>query len=144
MTRKIKIAAAQYPLDELKDLDAYEAKITRWVEEAVSAGAGLLVFPEYGSMELASIGGKASDVQASFDVVSGLVPELDRVHAKACGETWGDDCCGLRPAAQAGLHDECGAYLWPYGNPGALRQDHADAVGARALEHRFGQDADRV
>ena len=46
MTRKIKIAAAQYPLDELKDLAAYEAKITRWVEEAVSAGAGLLVFPE--------------------------------------------------------------------------------------------------
>ena len=59
MTRKIKIAAAQYPLDELKDLAAYEAKITRWVEEAVNAGAGLLVFPEYGSMELASIGGKA-------------------------------------------------------------------------------------
>ena len=49
MTRKIKIAAAQYPLDELKDLAAYEAKITRWVEEAVAAGAGLLVFPEYGS-----------------------------------------------------------------------------------------------
>ena len=33
-------------------------------------------------MELASSGGKAGDVQASFDVVSGLVPELDRVHAK--------------------------------------------------------------
>jgi predicted amidohydrolase len=82
MTRKIKIAAAQYPLDELKDLQAYEAKITRWVEEAVNAGAGLLVFPEYGSMELASIGGKAGEVQASFDVVSGLVPELDRVHVK--------------------------------------------------------------
>ena len=61
---------------------AYEAKITRWVEEAVAAGAKLLVFPEYGSMELASIGGKASDVQASFDAVSGLVPELDRVHSK--------------------------------------------------------------
>jgi hypothetical protein len=59
MTRKIKIAAAQYPLDELKDLRAYQAKITRWVEEAVVAGANLLVFPEYGSMELASIGGKA-------------------------------------------------------------------------------------
>ena len=64
MTRKIKIAAAQYPLDELKDLAAYEAKITRWVDEAVSAGAGLLVFPEYGAMELSSIGGNASDVQS--------------------------------------------------------------------------------
>ena len=81
MTRKIKIAAAQYPLDELKSISAYEAKITRWVEEAVEQGAGLLVFPEYGSMELASIGGKASDVQASFDAVSALVPEIDRVHS---------------------------------------------------------------
>ena len=81
MTRKIKIAAAQYPLDELRDLRAYEAKIRRWTEEAVAAGAKLLVFPEYGSMELASIGGKASDVQTSFDAVSALVPELDRVHS---------------------------------------------------------------
>ena len=83
MTRKIKIAAAQYPLDELKDLHAYEAKITRWVEEAVAAGAKLLVFPEYGSMELASIDGKAGDVQPSFDAVSALVPELDRVHSNS-------------------------------------------------------------
>jgi predicted amidohydrolase len=82
MTRKIKIAASQYPLDELKDLAAYEAKITRWVDEAVGAGAGLLVFPEYGAMELAGIGGKAGDVQASFDAVSGLMPDLDRVHAR--------------------------------------------------------------
>lgn len=58
MARKIKIAAAQYPLDELNDLKAYEAKITRWVDEAVGAGAGLLVFPEYGAMELAGIGAR--------------------------------------------------------------------------------------
>lgn len=81
MTRKIKIAAAQYPLDELKSFKDYEAKITRWVEEAVGQGAGLLVFPEYGAMELASISGVAGDVKASFDAVSALVPEVDRVHA---------------------------------------------------------------
>ena len=102
MTRKIKIAAAQYPLDELKDLAAYEAKITRWVEEAVSAGAGLLVFPEYGSMELASIGGNASDVQASFDVVSGLVPELDRVHAQLAAKHGVTIVAGSGPQHKAG------------------------------------------
>ena len=144
MTRKIKIAAAQYPLDELKDLAAYEAKITRWVEEAVGAGAGLLVFPEYGSMELASIGGKAADVQASFDVVSGLVPELDRVHAALAAKHGVTIVAGSGPQRAAGLHDECGAYLWAHGNPWALRQDHADAVGARAVEHCFGQDAHGV
>ena len=81
MTRKIKIAAAQYPLDELQNLAAYEAKITRWVEEAVTAGAKLLVFPEYGAMELAAIGGYAGDVAKSFDAVSALTVEIDRVHA---------------------------------------------------------------
>jgi predicted amidohydrolase len=81
MTRKIKIAAAQYPLDELKDIAAYETKITRWVGDAVSAGAKLLVFPEYGAMELASIGGLAANVEASFDAVSALTVEIDRVHS---------------------------------------------------------------
>ena len=46
MTRKITIAAAQYPLDALKSLAEYEAKITRWVEEAVGQAAELLLFPE--------------------------------------------------------------------------------------------------
>ncbi len=81
MTRKIKIAAAQYPLDELQSIAAYEAKITQWVDEAVSAGARLLVFPEYGAMELASIGGHAGNVEASFDAVSALTGEIDRVHS---------------------------------------------------------------
>ena len=81
MTRTIKIAAAQYPLDELSSLIAYEAKITRWVEEAVAENAQLLVFPEYGAMELAAIGGHAGDVAASFDAVSALTVELDRVHS---------------------------------------------------------------
>lgn len=81
MTRKITIAAAQYPLDALKSLAEYEAKITRWVEEAVGQGAELLVFPEYGAMELAAITGNAGDVSASFDAVSALVPEADQLHA---------------------------------------------------------------
>jgi predicted amidohydrolase len=82
MTRKITIAAAQYPLDELKSFAEYEAKITRWVEEAVGAGAELLVFPEYGAMELAAITGSAGDVAASFDAVSALTPETDGVFSR--------------------------------------------------------------
>jgi predicted amidohydrolase len=81
MTRRIKIAAAQYPLDELKSLQEYEAKITRWVEEAVGAGAQLLVFPEYGAMELASIDGRAGDLEASFDAVSALAAATARINA---------------------------------------------------------------
>lgn len=79
MPRTYKIAAAQYPLDELKSFAAYEAKINRWVEVAVGQGAELLVFPEYGAMELAAITGSAGDVAASFDAVSALVTETDGV-----------------------------------------------------------------
>lgn len=80
MSRTLRIAAAQYPLTEFTSLDQYEAKITRWVEDAVNSGAELLVFPEYGSMELCSIGDRGRDLQVSIDAVSGLVPEIRRIH----------------------------------------------------------------
>ncbi len=59
MTGDIKVAAAAYPLDRLQSWSEYEAKIARWVAEAAGQGAKLLVFPEYGAMELASLGGTA-------------------------------------------------------------------------------------
>jgi len=80
MTRILKIAAAQYPLSDLTDLAAYEEKIARWVGEAVGEGAELLVFPEYGAMELAATVGKGGDLRQSMTAVSDLIPELDRVH----------------------------------------------------------------
>ena len=49
------LAAAAYPLSSLVDFAEYANKLTIWVEDAVAAGAHLLVFPEYGSMELASL-----------------------------------------------------------------------------------------
>ena len=64
MSRTLSIAAAQYPMSEFSGIGEYEAKITRWVEDAVSHGAELLVFPEYGSMELCSIGGRGQDLCA--------------------------------------------------------------------------------
>ena len=41
------VAAAQYPIDRLDSWEAYEAKLTRWVEEAAAQGPKLAVFPEY-------------------------------------------------------------------------------------------------
>ncbi len=55
MTNPFRIATAAYPIDFLGDWATYVAKITRWVDEAATAGAKLLVFPEYFSMELASL-----------------------------------------------------------------------------------------
>ncbi|HXH03728.1 MAG TPA: carbon-nitrogen hydrolase family protein [Candidatus Competibacteraceae bacterium] len=49
------IAAAQYPIEFLGDWQRYQEKLTGWVERAVAQGARLLVFPEYASLELASL-----------------------------------------------------------------------------------------
>jgi predicted amidohydrolase len=64
MTTAFRIAAAQYPIDFLGDWAAYGSKISRWVAQAAEHGARLLVFPEYFSMELASL--FSADVYASL------------------------------------------------------------------------------
>ena len=55
MNGPFRIAAAQYPIEFLGDWATYETKIARWVGDAARNGARLLVFPEYFSMELASL-----------------------------------------------------------------------------------------
>jgi predicted amidohydrolase len=78
----MKIATAAYPMDFLPDWQAYEDKITKWVSEAAVHGAELMVFPEYGAMELATLAGRetALDLQASLRAVSDLMPRADALH----------------------------------------------------------------
>lgn len=51
----VRIASAQYRIDQFGSWELLEAHVTRWVEEAAGAGARLLVFPEYASLELAGL-----------------------------------------------------------------------------------------
>lgn len=51
----INIAAAQYPISEHHDFAAWAKHTERWVQRAMQQNAQLLLFPEYGSMELVSI-----------------------------------------------------------------------------------------
>lgn len=78
----MKIAAAAYPLDFLTNFAAYEAKVTAWVEEAARQAADLLVFPEYGAMELASLGGAAvaADLERALVEVALHRGAVDRLH----------------------------------------------------------------
>ena len=79
----MKIATAAYPLDWFNDWTDYEAKLTAWVAEAAQEGADLLVFPEYGAMELASLDGPrvASDLKGSIRAVAGRVGASYNLHA---------------------------------------------------------------
>ena len=77
------IAAAQYPIEQLADWDAYAAKLTRWVAEAAESGAALAVFPEYGGMELASLEPETmGDLAGSLASVAGLIARVDALHAE--------------------------------------------------------------
>lgn len=77
----IRIAAAQYPIELLPSYDAWEAKLSRWVSEAVEQGAQLLVFPEYAAMELTGSDPEAAaDLQASLDHVMALGEAVDKYH----------------------------------------------------------------
>jgi predicted amidohydrolase len=51
----VKIALAQYPIGKFSSVAEWQANAERWVAEAAGAGATLLVFPEYGGMELTSL-----------------------------------------------------------------------------------------
>jgi predicted amidohydrolase len=84
----MKIATAAYPMDFLESWNAYEDKLTRWVSEAAEAGAELLVFPEYGAMELSTLAGSdaAADLERSAHAVSDRVPEANALHARLAAE----------------------------------------------------------
>lgn len=65
MSTPFRIASAQYDIGFLPDWTAFEHKIHHWVREAADQGARLLLFPEYFSLELASLFGE--EIYRSLD-----------------------------------------------------------------------------
>lgn len=77
----MKIAAAAYPIDWFDGFADYEAKLSSWVADA---GADLLVFPEYGAMELASLGGRdvAGNLEAALHEVARHADAVAALHRR--------------------------------------------------------------
>jgi len=89
MSNMITRAAAAYTLDAPASWDAYKEKLARWVGAAVESGATLLVFPEYGAMELAALAGadvgrdltrSAKAVSERMDEATGHFADLAKSH----------------------------------------------------------------
>ncbi|WP_166417470.1 carbon-nitrogen hydrolase family protein [Cochlodiniinecator piscidefendens] len=80
----MKIATAAYPIDWHETWASYVEKTTKWVAEAANNGAVLLVFPEYGAMELASLAGAnaAGDIEASMQAVSDSLEQANALYAE--------------------------------------------------------------
>lgn len=55
MNRTLTLAAAQYPIEFIGSWDHYRTKILAFIDAALERGANFLLFPEYFSMELASL-----------------------------------------------------------------------------------------
>ncbi|MFZ2727566.1 MAG: carbon-nitrogen hydrolase family protein [Methylococcaceae bacterium] len=71
----VKIASAQYDIGFLGTWTAYHEKVERWVAQAVAQDAKILVFPEYASMELASLFKKEvySSLSGQLKAMQGLL-----------------------------------------------------------------------
>ncbi|SDX87961.1 Predicted amidohydrolase [Ruegeria halocynthiae] len=80
----MKVATAAYNLDWLDSWAQYEDKLAAWVSGAVAEGADLLVFPEYGAMELSTLDGPeiAGDLERSIRAVSDRMEEVQAVHSR--------------------------------------------------------------
>lgn len=107
------LAAAAYDLTWFDHFDDHAAKLGAWVADAAAQGAKLLVFPEYGAVELCSLGGAAiaADLEASLHEVARHGPATDALHLALARQ---HDClilgasrpffAGARPVNRATLY----------------------------------------
>lgn len=77
--KSVRVAAAQYPIGQPATFADWASNIAGWVERGAATGADLLVFPEYGAIELAATCGAEvyGDLQATLGAVAGLAPRME-------------------------------------------------------------------
>ena len=117
MKDTVTLAAAAWPLDWHDSFDSFAEKAGAWVAEAAGQGADLLVFPEYGAMDLASLGGAAvaADLQGALSEVARHRPAMDALfdrlaalHGVHILGPSGPVFVGNRPVNRATLHGPSG------------------------------------
>lgn len=71
-----KIALALYPISTFETIGDWTSYCEKWVREAASAAAKILVFPEYGAMELVSLlpTSTQSDLQEQITAMQAFLP----------------------------------------------------------------------
>ncbi|MFV0475120.1 MAG: carbon-nitrogen hydrolase family protein [Pikeienuella sp.] len=112
-----RIAAAAYPLSPLGDWAAYEAKLARWIGEAAGKGAELLVFPEYGGAELATLGGKSwgEDHFGAIDAITAHLDQAEAILARLAAAHGVHILSGSAPIRENGLILNRAALIGPSG-----------------------------
>lgn len=75
----ITVASAQYPVTYHADFAAWASHTESWVRAAAGQGGQLLLFPEYGSMELVSL--LSQEIQSDLGL---QLQEMDKLRADFC------------------------------------------------------------
>ena len=117
----MKVAAAKYPLERLRDFSAFAEKQQAFLHEAKTAGAELVVLPEYLSLELAGLSARAS--------------EADLAAALAATQALHGDWMALYAAlaAHLGMHINAGSFLLDAGGGRYRNRSYLFAPDGRHL-----------
>lgn len=70
----LRVATAAWPIERHENWAGFAEKASRWVADAAANGADLLVFPEYGSMELTALVPNGGDLHLSLSELQALFP----------------------------------------------------------------------
>lgn len=116
----MRVASCTYPVGWLPDWAAFAAKQREWVRDAAGLGAELAVFPEYGAMELAALGGEAAarDLRGSIDTVSDLITDAWSLFADLSTEYGIHILAPSGPVARGDKVTNTAAFLAPGGGVG--------------------------
>ena len=101
--RSFRLATAQYDIGFFDGWAAYERKIEHWFGDAVANGARFLVFPEYFSMELASLFGQRiySSLSLQLEAMQTILPDFLALFARLAVENRVYVVAGTFPVAVA-------------------------------------------
>lgn len=84
MSRPARLKAAQYPITREAGFGDWRAKLGAWVAEGARNGADLLLFPEYGAMELGALiaPDMQGDLHREIEGMQVLLPAFIETHAE--------------------------------------------------------------
>ena len=117
----LKVASAQYPIDQPATLDAWRDKIARWVADGSATGAEVLVFPEYAAIEqAAALGEKVyGNLDATLQAVADLEADRVSLHQELAGKHRVHILVGSGPARKGeGRYVNAAQLVTPSGSVG--------------------------
>jgi predicted amidohydrolase len=84
----MRLAAAAYPIDWHTRWNESVGKLRVWVRTASEGGAGLMLFPEFAALELASLADEenAKDPERATEAVTARIKDVDELHASLARE----------------------------------------------------------